>query len=333
MDPLRLARYPFLPEASAFVAANGPALEDLLRDPAWARAREAGRVRLLAAVRDGEVPRSSAIDRSEALLDILSYVYARIAASASKDEYVVRRHALAESKRMSATLEVEAGDVLREVAAALGLASTARPDGRHSLHFADYLPYGAALKDVRWKLVSRELSAGLVSVDAHGLARLSEEAYRRRVERELPLPVDEDVAEAVDGALADVRVVATERKARFEMRTDGPVDFDAFPPCMRHILGMLQAGENAPHEARFAVTAFLHTLGMSADEIVALFAKAPDFREDLTRYQVEHITGRSSGTSYTPPGCAAMKTAGTCYGEDDWCRRKNRDGERYVNHP
>ncbi len=51
---------------------------------------------------------------------------------------------------------------------------------------------------------------------------------------------------------------------------------------------------------------------------------APDFREDLTRYQVEHITG-AGGTEYTSPSCKTMITYGNCYGKDKFCE--------FVSHP
>ncbi|MDD3071462.1 MAG: DNA primase regulatory subunit PriL, partial [Methanoculleus horonobensis] len=50
----------------------------------------------------------------------------------------------------------------------------------------------------------------------------------------------------------------------------------------------------------------------------------PDFDPDMTMYQVEHISGRS-GTEYTPPSCATMRTFGICANRDRDCDR--------VNHP
>jgi DNA primase large subunit len=39
-------------------------------------------------------------------------------------------------------------------------------------------------------------------------------------------------------------------------------------------------------------------------------------------YQVEHITGRGgSGTEYTAPACAAMRTTGLCVNRDALCER------------
>jgi len=39
-------------------------------------------------------------------------------------------------------------------------------------------------------------------------------------------------------------------------------------------------------------------------------------------YQVEHITGRGgTGTEYTTPACAAMKTTGLCVNKDTICEK------------
>ncbi len=102
---------------------------------------------------------------------------------------------------------------------------------------------------------------------------------------------------------------------------------------MKHILAQLHGGENVAHSGRFAITSFLHTIGMTSEDIMRLFAQAPDFREDLTRYQVEHITGVTSGTTYSPPSCQAMQTFGICYNADDTCRSRKRDGTPRVTHP
>ncbi len=81
---------------------------------------------------------------------------------------------------------------------------------------------------------------------------------------------------------------------------------------MEVLVEQIKEGEGLPHTARFAVTAFLRTVGMPVDEIVDMYDTFPDFDEEKTRYQVEHISGDSSGTEYTPPSCGTMKTYGNC---------------------
>jgi DNA primase large subunit len=65
---------------------------------------------------------------------------------------------------------------------------------------------------------------------------------------------------------------------------------------------------------------------MDVPAIAQLYARSPDFDAEKTMYQVEHITGRGgSGTEYTAPACAAMKTTGLCIRPDPLCEK--------VNHP
>ena len=92
----------------------------------------------------------------------------------------------------------------------------------------------------------------------------------------------------------------------------GTLDINKLPPCMKDILANIQAGENVPHMGRFALVSFLHSLKLSTNDILKLFSRAPDFEEDRTRYQIEHISGSISSTEYTPPGCEKMRTYGIC---------------------
>jgi DNA primase large subunit len=118
------------------------------------------------------------------------------------------------------------------------------------------------------------------------------------------------------------RIVASHRK-EIEAAPVGQLDINKLPPCMKQILTAMQAGENVPHMGRFALVAFLHSLKLNTDEIIKLFSRAPDFEEEKTRYQIEHITGDTSATSYKAPGCDKLKTYGICPSEDidELCRR------------
>ena len=65
---------------------------------------------------------------------------------------------------------------------------------------------------------------------------------------------------------------------------------------------------------------------MDKTGIAELYARSPDFDIEKTMYQVEHITGRGgTGTEYTTPACAAMKTTGLCVHRDTLCEQ--------VSHP
>jgi hypothetical protein len=170
-------------------------------------------------------------------------------------------------------------------------------------------------------------------MDARAASRLVQEALRRRIESELPKQLPPEVVKALAADLAPIREIAQAMKERYSVEgTFGKVDLSLMPPCMQHILGQLQRGENAAHNARFAIVTFLHKIGMSSEQIMGLFAQAPDFKEEMTRYQVEHITGVSSGTTYNVPGCDNLQTFNLCHA-DDLCRTTFRDGRARVRYP
>ena len=92
---------------------------------------------------------------------------------------------------------------------------------------------------------------------------------------------------------------------------------------MAALIMALAGGANLTHMGRFALTAFLHTIGLSVTQIVEVYQRSPDFDIEKTLYQVEHISGRS-GTEYTPPSCATMETNGLCVHRDALCERIGR---------
>ncbi|MCA1814187.1 MAG: DNA primase large subunit PriL [Halobacteriales archaeon] len=313
-----LARYPFLPGAAEHVEQAGPKLEELLFDRAYARVRERGLERVERAMREAEIPAATVASDPEALVELLSYGVGRMVVACMGMPYAARRSAMAEAKLAHARLLQEDEAAVRLVAGTLGL----KLNGG-AVHVADFLKHSVAFKEEAWKLVNQPLRAGYVELDKQKLARLCQEAVRQRVElagsREPSAEMERAFGEHVPG----LRKLAEEQLAKFQGGDLGPVRLELLPPCMARLLAQLQQGVNVPHTGRFAVTSFLHTIGMGSEEIMRLFAQAPDFKEELTRYQVEHITGKSSGTEYTPPGCGSMVTWGICPMEEK--AREDRD--------
>ncbi|MHB1470101.1 MAG: DNA primase regulatory subunit PriL [Thermoplasmataceae archaeon] len=108
----------------------------------------------------------------------------------------------------------------------------------------------------------------------------------------------------------------------------GSVDFKIFPPCMNEYISQMRDGVNLPHMARFTMVSFLNKVGMTRDDIIALFKTAPDFNERMTTYQVDHVTGNISGTEYSPPKCSVLQSNHLCYkGDDRLCNQE------WLKHP
>lgn len=319
---MSLSDYPFSREAAARVKDAGYSLEGLLaepnREPRLSRlVKRRAKERVLGAVR-GEIPE----ERTHPLAELLSYPLARVMVSCIDDDLLARRYALAEAKLASRKMGTESLQDLILLARDLDVFPQSDQAGLR-LHFSDYLKGAARLHSPGWKLVNRSLEGGWVALTGSELARLLEERAKDRVGRGLPLPVPPAICEKLRDDLDRIEEELSAKRA--EEKVDlGEVTEDAFPPCIRSFLSQVAAGANLAHTARFALTTFLLAVGMNVDEVVGVFNTSPDFDEERTRYQVEHIAGKG-GTAYKPPSCATMATYGNCPGMDGLCR--------WVNHP
>lgn len=319
---MSLADYPFTREAASRVEETGYSLEGLLEDPnpqprLSRLVRKRATDRVLGAVR-GEIPDGPA----HPLAELLSYPLARVMVSCLDDDLLARRYALAEAKLAGKKMRRESLQDLLLLARDLDVHPQTDQNGLR-VHFSDYLKAAARMRSPGWKLVNRSLERGWVTLTDRELARLLEERARDRIGRGLPLSVPAEICERLR---EDLTRIAEELSAkRAEEKVDlGEVTEDAFPPCIRGFLAQVASGANLAHSARFALTTFLLAVGMDVDEVVGVFNTSPDFDEERTRYQVEHISGKG-GTRYKPPSCATMATYGNCPGEERLCR--------WVNHP
>jgi len=313
-----LAKYPFLLEASAFIRSEKVSLEEILLEPAYARARTLGKARVLDALERGPESERVAIAIADQLAQLLAYPVARILASAIGDTYLVRRYALHEAIAAEKRLESESDDLILHLASELGM-DLRRQDGGFRLHFTDFLRFTNTMRDAPWKLINQRVDRGYVTLRRAKALRVMRNAIQRHIEEGLPLPVNDDILAAFKRDLAEIRGVLEAKKATFKAEDIGKVSITRFPPCMYNLLAQIQNHENVPHMGRFAIVAFLHHIGLGNEEIFRVFGDVPDFAADVTRYQIEHITGTSSPTEYTPPECSTMKSYGICPGPDRIC--------------
>jgi DNA primase large subunit len=327
MEMTTLARYPFLPGTSEFLKDQDITLEDVVSSSAFARAREAGKRRVMEAFVEGRLSDRDIGDGVEQLIELLSYLVARMIVSCNADELLIQRYALAEATLVQERLSTEEPGFVGNVAVQLGLDVRTEGSDIFMVHFSDYLRHSSQMRSEVWKLVNQEMVSGRVFLNKTRLARLLQHTLQERIASELPLTVNDKIERVFMPAIQEVREEIAKRKARFERESYGRVSFLRLPPCMKEMLAMMKRGENVPHVGRFALTAFLHYIGMGNEDIVATFSTSPDFNEHLARYQIEHITGRSSGIEYLPPECATMKSRGVCFNPDSLCDQK------WMTHP
>lgn len=317
LDIKDLARYPFLKESQQYVGTQSESLDQFLAGSQGrlALGKAAERVNLAITFRrkEGEV-----LDRSEppaddihVKLEIFSYGLARVLVSCMKDRTLIDRLARYEARRAAQFLADEDLQKKAYVAESLSMSLDAA-----RMPLVAYVDLVAPLRDERWRLVNRSVHRGSVLLGKGDIDDLLAERIRVVLLRQLPLQVPPSVCE-------QVRPITEQLNATYQqqmLRDLGPIDEGRYPPCISALISAVTEGKNLTHPGRFAMTAFLHTIGMSSTQIVELYCRAPDFDLQTTMYQVGHIAG-GGGTEYSPPSCATMQTNGICVGKNALCSR------------
>ncbi len=319
-----LAKYPFLQDTRQYIKDNGPSVAELLHALPYERARMIGIERLDNALKNRDVGERSLATDSDCIMEILSYPLARMVAVCIGDTFFKKRYALGEASHAYKQFLNEPTSFLLAVARELRINAHQPPDQQAIMvFFKDYLR-NTPTRYKEWKMVNRDLEAGFVTITQKDLARILLEALRERINVELTeRGCDKGVHDAFAADIQRFQNTLSLQKKKIDAAPVGKLSIEKLPPCMKDILSAIQSGENVPHMGRFALVAFLSSLKLSTNDILKIFSTAPDYQEDKTRYQVEHITGTSSSTEYKCPGCDKMRTYGICPAEkmDDLCKK------------
>lgn len=323
--------YPWIPAAAEVV--NRHPLADLVKGRGFEGARQRGQERLLQAA-EGEIrPPSDPLVSHNPELEVLSHPFARMLLACLRDTGLVRRYAVAEAKRAYSHMLAEEPEALLTLGKELGLDAAVSPPGRRNdgeartgglwVHFARYADLTAGIA-YGWKLVNRPVTGGRVRTSPREFARLIQEVVQRRL-AEMPPQVAPEVCRSLQPYLEPVRTALQRfQKERTSLES---VDPAVLPPCIRGLLENVGAG--LTHPGRFALTTFMLNVGLPPEKLLGIYQQFPDYRSDVTEYQVKHIAGQSgSRTEYTAPACATMKSYGLCVNADNLCAKINEPPKR-----
>ncbi len=340
------AHFPFLKKAQDHIRNRFTALESLLQDPngEFLAARAADRIQEAISPRKTFAPEVPGSAEDE----IAAYALSRIMASCINDRHLIDRLTRYESDRAyyflvneeewNQNCKMEDGEYSRlcvAVAGELGIRIT-----QDRMPLVEYVELVAPLHEDRFKLVNRRLDRGFVEIKKDERYELLRERIRLLLRRDLPHKVPSSICELLAPKATQLKKVYQEQM----VQQFGEIQEQSFPPCIHALITALTAGTNLTHAGRFALTSFIHTIGMNTVAIAELYARSPDFDPEKTMYQVEHITGRGgSSTEYTAPACAAMRTTGLCIGRDALCEKvshplsyykvKKRDPQKIAGRP
>jgi DNA primase large subunit len=310
-----MVKYPFLPQAKRHIGGLELNYEVLANLP---RTRERARQRISASF--DLATRFSQKPSLDSQTEIASFALATLYASGIGDPRLVELFALYEATQVNEYLREEHEDVILDIARAFNWYVRISEENKQriiSIHFVKYLENatrGRLTHDPKWKLVNRSLDKGWVRVTRYELARLLQEEVKKRIEDN----TTQEVAEIPQQLQMDI----DELKSEFLKRKPQLEEFDQiiraqeseYPPCISDLMKRAAKGQHLSHVERFTLVTYLLHQGISVDSIVSLFSSVADFKEDKTRYQVEHLAGKRYGGTkpYVTYNCATLQTHGVC---------------------
>ena len=193
----------------------------------------------------------------------------------------------------------------------------------YKIRVLDYIRRSIVFHEQEWTLINRTVKDGYVYLTVTEVVRL----FRN----ELSLMIVDKIKNMKLGAFPNQVVNKSQNLKSYwesvnKRRSDsaGPDGSankgDVTPPCIDHLYKNLNNGENLPHSARLLLATFLLFSGKSIEDIVEIFKKLPDFNERITRYQLEHLSGKKGGSKkYFVPSCEKVKLENLCH-ETEVCK-------------
>jgi DNA primase large subunit len=313
-----LIQYPFLPRAREYVASLGLDFEGIAELP---EIRERAKQRVASTYR-----LESALSQEPSKvyeIEIASYALSVLYVAGIADPSLIERFALFEAQKVNMYLRRERNnETIYEIAEAFNWEPKKNEDGSVSIHFTNFLKTatrGRLHHDPKWKLVNRALEKGWVRVTPLELARLLQEEVKFHIERSAKQELGK-VPEEIQQDIDELKAEFLKRKPQFEevFQVIQAQESD-YPPCIRGFMERTSKGQHLSHVERFTLVTYLLRQGVSVDTIVSLFSNVPDFKEDKTRYQVEHLSGIRMGRPepYIPYNCSSLQSHGVCTRPDD----------------
>jgi len=316
-DRKDLARYPFLKQSQDYIGTIFGSLDAFLESSSGEAALSEAVLNIKRALnfkgKNTPVLPPVPSDMESTIISIASYPVGRILVSCTNSRPLIDRLVRYQAWTFFSYLEDEDPEMKKYIRRSIGL-----PETGNEITLVDYIPVASRMTDNSWRLVNRVVLKGHVIVHPDEYDEIIRERLRYVMISNLPLKIPGSVCEKVRPLVE--KILALWQKLALE--EFGKVEESAFPPCICAILAAIAGQGHLTHMARFAITAFLHNIGMENTRIVELYGNVPNFDLKKTLYQVEHISGRG-GTSveYISPQCSTMRTHGLCVHPEILCSK------------
>lgn len=318
------AKYPFLP-SSVNCLKHIPNLQQpiikIIETPFGKNSLSLSKERLSNALYKTNLKTSNVLPQEE----IASFFFARVLLSVQRNpnKNLIEKFVTYETNKFYANYSKELYQKRQEIEKDLGIYSN-----RTRFSIAEYIPLSIKLiqNSSRWKLVNMNVNNGYIDISTLHKNKfdtnndepsqlLFKSQIKHLLRSKLPITtLDNEARKALDPIAADI---FGQYYQSIENTDYGEVTDTNFPPCIQHIITMIQNHENPTHMGRFAMVSFLNEIGMTEDQIADIFKTVRDFDMSQTIYQIEHISGKQGSSPYKCPACDAMRTNGLCVGKDN----------------
>ncbi len=315
-----LAKYPFLNEASLYVKETHFDLQEFDRiEMDFIIERSFNKIEKF--IKNGET--TYKLDKFE--IEILTFLASLLIMKSASIDVLTKKFALLESMRFERYLIDDLKGSFKDEKKRLVLFKIFKEVFKIDVYYEtiinefykirviDYISRSLFFHEEEWKLINRTVKNGYVYLNVNEIVRL----FRN----ELSLLIIDKIKNMKLVTIPN-QVLAKSRNLIIYWdslnKRSNVLDYgnkkNIIPPCIDHLYKVLNNGENLPHSARLLLATFLLFSGKSIEEIIEIFKKLPDFNERITRYQLEHLSGKKgSSKKYFVPSCEKIKLENLCY--------------------
>ena len=322
-----LAKYPFLNEASLYIKDTHFDLQEFDRsEMSFIINKSFDKIESF--IKNDDAGYCYKLDKFE--IEILTFLASLLILKSASIDVITKKFSLLESMRFERYLIDDLKNSVRDERKRLVLlkifkevfkidvyAETTTVDF-YKIGVIDYIRRSIIFHEQEWKLINRTVKDGYVYLNVSEIVRL----FRN----ELSLLIIEKIKNMKSITFPN-QVLTKSQKLKNYWDSINKKTGTTFvnkksitPPCIEYLYGAVDAGENLPHSARLLLATFLLFSGKGLEEIVEIFKKLPDFNERITRYQLEHLSGRTgSSKKYFVPSCEKIKMENLCH-ETNVCK-------------
>jgi DNA primase large subunit len=314
-----LAKYSFLNEASDYIRETHFDFEEFNR-PEMKHVIDRAAERIETEISKGLVYEK--LDKYE--IEILTFLVTLIIAKSIGSESILKKYSLFEAMRaekyLTEDLRKERNNERKRLLLfkifedlfKINVDLDSKDSNLFKVRVTDYLTRAPNFHEEEWKLINRLVHNGYVYLDADETVRLIRSELTSLIYSRVKTMTLSNLPESIKAKVDDLR---TKLQPHYEYRRYQPTHY---PPCIKKALEIMNRGENLPHSARLMLATYMLAIGKSVDDIVILFHNAPDYNENITKYQVEHLAGnRGSHTKYSVPSCEKLRNENLCFATEE----------------